>query len=91
MVETALSSVLDVGWVHDGCVRSGSELDDEVEFAIETTSEALRESPDSVAKDVLREVLFSVNLSRLVDTPQKLGNMVLGGYDYNSWPRPTEL
>jgi hypothetical protein len=96
VVETALASVLGVDWLHfpRGNVASplpGSELDDEVEFAIATTSEALREGPDAVAMDVLREVFFSVNLPQLVDTSQKLGNLVLKGYDYNFWPKPTEL
>jgi hypothetical protein len=90
IVETALASVLGVDWLHFphrnfASTLPGSELDDEVEFASATTSEALRESPDTVAMEVLREVFFSVNLPQLVDTPQKLENLVLKGYEYNCW------
>jgi len=41
--------------------------------------------------DVLRNALFSVNSSGLVDTPQKLEALVRKGYEYNFWPKPTNL
>jgi hypothetical protein len=94
-IDTSLGSILRVPWLHAPqgwlVVRPGSELDDEVLFSISTTSEALREKPDGVAMDVLRNVLFSVNSSALVDTPQKLEALVRMGYEYNFWPKPANL
>ena len=96
LVETALVSILGIDWLHfpHGNVASplpGSELDDEIEFAVATTGEILREHPDAVASDVLREVFFSVNLPELVDTPQRLRGLILRGYDYNFWQKPSEV
>lgn len=95
IVETALVSVLGVDWLHyprgNFAARiPGSELDDDIEFAVNTTSDVLRQRPDAVAVEVLRDVFFSVNLAQIVDTPQKIANLVSRGYEYNSWPRSSE-
>jgi hypothetical protein len=97
LIDTALGAILGVPWLNTlnrafGLLKTqGSELDNELAFSIETTSEALREKPDGVAMDVLRLVLFSVNSSGLVDTPRKLEDLVRIGYEYNCWPKPTNL
>lgn len=92
LVETALSRILGVQWLHapQGWITTspGSKLDDYVAFSLETTSEVLHETPDAVAMDVLRYVFFSVNWPDLVDTPQKLEELVRSGYKYNSWRQP---
>jgi hypothetical protein len=95
-INTALGSILRVPWLQALgwsrlVPRPGSELDDDVVFSIPASSEALREKPDGVAMDVLRYVLYSVNLSDLIDTPQKLEDLVRMGYEYNYWPRPANL
>ena len=94
-INISLGAILQVPWLHapQGWLveRPGSELDDEAVFAISTTSEALGAKPDGIAMDVLRNALFSVNSSGLVDTPQKLEALLRKGYEYNSWPQPTNL
>ena len=95
IIETALASILGVQWLHFPnrrlFTRPGSELDDDVAFSVTTTSEALLEKPDGVSMDVLRYVFFSVNWPDLVDTPQRLEDLVRKGYEYNYWPEPTNL
>jgi hypothetical protein len=71
--------------------RRGSELDDDVTFSVNTTTDALREKPDGVAMDVLRFIFFSVNLPDLIDPPQRLDELVRMGYGYNSWNPPGTL
>ena len=90
-IETTLASILGVPWAYMEMghwleFRPGSELDDNVTFEIATSTEALHENPDLVAMDVFRFVFFSVNWPGLIDTPDKLENLVRAGYTYNSWP-----
>jgi hypothetical protein len=95
IINTALTAIRDAKWLHAPhgtlAVRSGSDLDDDVAFSIPTTTEALREKPDAVAMELLRYVLFSVNCSDLVDTPQRLQALVLMGYKFNFWAPPACL
>lgn len=94
LIDTALDSILSVPWLlpYEGYLsaRPGSELDDNVAFIVPTTSEALREKPDGVAMEILRYVLFSVNLPGLADTDQ-LENVLRLGYRYNQWAEPASL
>ncbi len=62
----------------------GSELDDEVEFSVVLTSEALRETPDRIAADLLRYIFFSVNWPDMVNTSEKLEKLVDWGHKFNS-------
>jgi hypothetical protein len=90
VIETTLTSILEVPWAYMEMgnwleFRPGSELDDNVTFEIATSTEALHEYPDLVAMDVFRFVFFSVNWPGLIDTTDKLQNLVRAGYTYNSW------
>jgi Putative DNA-binding domain len=69
----------------------GSELDDRVVFSVATTSEGLREKRDAIAMEILRFALFAVNCANLVDTTERLEQLVRKGYEFNSWPRPKTL
>lgn len=96
VVDICLTSVLGIGWLlpyydHVLAPMGGSELDDRISFSIGTTGEALRDRPDGVAMDVLRVVLFSVNLSQLVRTKDKLEDLVRAGYEFNRGSRPDSL
>jgi hypothetical protein len=96
LIETSLTSILGVGWLNIQRRmlfpnRHGSELDDDVTFSVETTSEALHEKPDGVAMDVLRYIFFSANLPDLIDPPQRFEELVRMGYEYNSWTPPDTL
>lgn len=95
LIETTLASILDIQWLHGSdfgvVARPGSELDDNVSFSIETASDALRDQPDGVAAEILRYIMFSINKADLVDTRQRLEEVVLKGYDFNSWTRPSSL
>lgn len=92
IIQSALGPFLKVPWVYSlGRFMpekdAGSELDDEIIFSIASTAEDLRLRPDGVAIEVVHAVLYSANLSHLVegyppDTLLKLG------YDYNSWGTP---
>jgi hypothetical protein len=98
-IETRLISILKVPWLVADPFgtglslypREGSELDDEVAFSTTSTREALREKPDGVAIDILRQVFFSVNAPDLIDTPQKLEALIRSGYAFNSWTVPDKL
>lgn len=88
LVDAGLSGILKAQWlVPTGgsgyTVRAGSELDDQVSFSIETTSESLRETPEKIAADILRYVFFSVNWPGMVDTPSKLQALIGWGHKYN--------
>jgi hypothetical protein len=93
--ETAdLISILGVRWNHAGPQgadypsESHSELDDDVAFVIPTTAETLSERPDLVAMEICRSLLFSVNLSDVVDRPEKLDSLIGMAYSFNSWNNP---
>ena len=68
--------------------KTGSELDDDVEFSISTTSEVLHEKTDNIVMELLRYASFSVNWPDLIDTPGKLEELLRVGYQYNNWPVP---
>ena len=90
IVNAALTAIRGKKWLPPMWTRQlvtfGSELDDDVEFSIHTTSEALREKPDDIAMYVLHNVLYSVNCPTLVDSPQKLKQLVEMGCSLNGWP-----
>jgi hypothetical protein len=94
-IEVQLKSIRGVGWLRflksSDSERPGSELDDEVAFAIATTSDELSSRADGIAMDVLRYALFAVNSSDLVDTPQTLQQVIRDGYEFNFWPIPKVL
>jgi hypothetical protein len=95
LVETALVSIGGVPWIYgDGLgmasKRVGSELDDRIAYSITTTTDILREKPDAVAMDIIRYVMFSVNMPDLCGSPQ-IEQLIRKGYSYNSWPTPTNL
>jgi len=94
LIETQLMSILGVPWLwfRNGRpqVKTGSVLDDEAIFAIESTTEVLRQSSDHVAAELLRYIGFSANWFELVDTPDKIENLIRLGYEYNFWSLPPE-
>ncbi len=95
VIDISLDSILHATWVHapDGIMytHSGSEFDDNLVFSISSTTSELRERPDGLAIDIVRNVLYSVNWSDLIETPTQLETIVLKGYDFNFWYRPTAL
>jgi len=89
VITGVLTSVLKAQWLdpRGGIgfhVKMGSELDDEVEFSVVLTSEALRETPDRIAADLLRYIFFSVNWPDMVNTSEKLEKLVDWGHKFNS-------
>jgi hypothetical protein len=49
------------------------------------------QKPDHAAMEVVRSVFFSVNRYEMVDTNDKLEELIRMGYQYNSWGRPQNL
>ena len=92
VIETALASILGVPWLtapRFGMMsRPGSELDDDVSFAIATSTDVMNDAPDDVSKDVLRSVFFAANLANMVNTPQRLEDLRRKAYEYNHWRQP---
>jgi len=83
-----LTSVLKAQWLdpRGGMgfhLKMGSELDDEVEFSLVITAEALRETPDRIAADLLRYIFFSVNWPDVVDRTERLEALVTWGHKFN--------
>jgi hypothetical protein len=86
-IETTLSSLLRTKWLDPRqgwfSERPGSELDDAVKYSTTTTSEELFDSPDAIVGEILRYILFSVNWSTLVDTQERLEDLVRQGREFN--------
>jgi hypothetical protein len=87
-VQMSLSSMRQVPWLYSASFRQevlshvGSELDDRSEFSIPTDSEILLGDGDRILSDLLRYVFFLVNWSSLVDTQQKVDDVIRMGYEY---------
>jgi hypothetical protein len=94
-IETKLASILNIKWLHGegiGVVATvGSELDADVSFLLETTTDLLSDKPDGIVSEIVRYILFSVNKADLVDTQQHLEEVIRGGYRFNNWTQPTTL
>lgn len=87
-VQMGLHGMRDAQWLHGSAgiyTKEGSELDDDVEFSILTTSHTLQENLAGVLKDILRYVFFSVNWPGLIDQQSKLDDLLRSGYKYNMW------
>lgn len=86
-VELSVDSLLSVRWLDpdQGWYRQvpGSVLDDAIALSISTTSDVLGNDPDSVARELLRYVFFSVNWSDLVNSPEKLKKLIRDGHTFN--------
>jgi hypothetical protein len=95
VMDVSLYAILHATWVHapDGMMyaHSGSEFDDSLAFSISSTTNELRERPDGVAMGIVRNILYSVNWSDLIETPKQLEDIALKGYDFNFWYRPSVL
>jgi hypothetical protein len=87
-------SILNVPWLwfRNGVIpstRPGSQLDDDANLSVETTTDKLDEDSDSIASDLLRYIMFSGNWPEPVDTPEKLNELMKLGYQFNAWPVET--
>jgi hypothetical protein len=95
LIDISLNSLLGATWIHapDGMTytHAGSEFDDSMAFAISSTTIELTERCDGLARDIVRNILYSVNWSELIDTPNQIENVILKGYDFNFWHRPNEF
>jgi len=56
-----------------------------MEFSISVSREELQEKPDDVLKEILKYVFFSVNWPGLIDTEEKLLDLIQMGRRYNTW------
>jgi hypothetical protein len=91
LVQTTLTSIFNHQWLDPRSgigfyVRPGtSQLDDEISFSVDSTSDVMREDPDRVTRDLLRYVFFSVNWADLISTPKELEALIGWGKNYNFW------
>jgi hypothetical protein len=93
LVEASLSSIIERQWVHAEAVAPGypsfgvnrpmSLLDDAFGISLSTTVENLREEPDEIAAELLRQILFALNWSDLVDSEAKLKVLLDQGRTFN--------
>jgi hypothetical protein len=94
-IHTTLASIRSVRWAYrvgnQSAYHDGSPFDDEVAFLITTDTEALRTKPEEVAVELLRYLFLSVNWADIVDTTEKLQNLVRLGRGYNGWTPTTTL
>ena len=92
LLDTALDSILGIPWLkapHGSILaRPGSPLDDDVTFAIATSTDDLSDASDKVPKAVLRSVFFAANLGEMVDAPEKVELLRRKAYEYNFWQQP---
>lgn len=95
-LDMKLEALRGAKWVYaeGGFMRTAgpsSELDDDVEFSIETTTQDLQQRRDAVGMDLLRVIFFAVNWPDAVTAPDALAELIRGGYNYNLWQRPANL
>lgn len=94
VLQASLAQIRGVPWLQavEGpyiTERGGSSIDDSVLLSTDATTESLLEDPDSVALNLLRFLLFAVNMADLVDAPHKIEDLLKRGYEYNFWGPPT--
>jgi hypothetical protein len=91
-VELVLHDVRDIPWISfpSGFAETGpkSELDNTVAFTLETTMDDLRQRYAEFASDVLRSIFFAMNWPSIADSPEKLGEIIRTGHEYNFWSPP---
>jgi hypothetical protein len=94
-IEIELSSIRGVPWLRQSeggsASEGGSEFDDQISFSISNSLEDLLEKPDGIALEIIRYILFAVNMPHMVDTKSKLEEILRKGYEFNFWPRPQNL
>jgi hypothetical protein len=88
-VEVLLTGIRGVPWLrfYYGMAQPGpsSELDNEVAFTLDSTTEYLMQSRDQMAGEILRVVFLAINWPKTADNPQKLLDLLKAGYEYNNW------
>jgi hypothetical protein len=87
-IQMTLDGMRGVQWLYGAAgiyTAQGSTLDDRMEFSISVSREELQEKPDDVLKEILKYVFFSVNWPGLIDTEEKLLDLIQMGRRYNTW------
>lgn len=87
-IQMTLDEMRGVQWLYGApgiYTAEGSKLDDRMEFSISASREELQEKPDDVLKEILKYVFFSVNWPGLIDTEEKLLDLIQMGRRYNTW------
>jgi len=94
-LEMRLESLLDARWVYaeSGFLTNGSasELDDNVTFFLETTTQALTSKRDALVIDLARYSFFATDWSEMATCHMSIERLVMTGYEYNSWAKPSQL
>jgi hypothetical protein len=92
VIEFAMGPILRMPWLSIGAdrflqQRTGSELDDDIIFAIQSSAEELRLKRNAVALEVVRAVLYAADMADLVE---QYGSDILltMGFAYNGWGTP---
>ncbi len=92
-IDMQMDGIRGINWIYfpHGFPDSGpcSVLDDVIHFSLEASTDELSAGPDSLAINILRLVFFATNWLGLADSEEKLKNIVLAGYEFNNWQRPT--
>lgn len=98
VLETSLFAIRNRQWFYRSELdpvalypHSGAVLDDEVQFKNDTSAEALMESPDRLAMDLLRTLMFAINLPSQADTSKRLETLLRNGFNFNFWPTTEPL
>ena len=92
-ISTLLARVRNVPfWVFPGGSQRNtgrsSPLDDTVEFAKTYSMRDLREKRDTVARDVLQMIFYSLNWADVATDEAELLRIIADGYGYNYWGAP---
>jgi hypothetical protein len=95
LLQMRMEAMCGVPWIYfEGrtpMTGPASELDDEVSFAIYTSSDELDQRPDNLAIDILRYVFFAMNWPDIGNDEQRIEGLIKSGYNYNMWPVTEEL
>jgi hypothetical protein len=93
VIEMRMDSICGVPWIyfeHGSLVQGpSSELDDEVTFWLDTSTEELQDARDKLAAALLRYVFFALNWPDAASSKDKLEGLLRLAYEYNMWQWPT--
>lgn len=91
-IELKFDGIRGVNWIYcqgPATIKGpSSELDDSVLIKFYVSAADIRDRTDGLVMDLLDNVLFSMNWSQLVGDRDKLRELLVEAYRYNSWPKP---
>lgn len=92
-IQMRMESIRGVPWLSfDGggipVMQRASELDDEVTFDLDSSTDELQNDRDQLAMKLLRYVFFALNWPEAASSKEALEELLRAGYRFNMWQWP---